>query len=334
MKKFVLVGIGIVIVMVLAIGAINRGVDNTRYGGEALRTQKYDSLEEMNLTVENFPILDGATATQPLRSLIACRAFNLKCFWQENYTREMFVYFNPKDANENKLLEKLLNSKTHEAFVKLIEKKVNLILTATKPSDDELKLAQASKVELEVIPIGWDGFVFLVNKKNPVNNLTTAQLKQIYTKKVESWKVLGGPSWMIKPYVRQKNSGSQELMEKVFMRGESVAEFPEEALYSGMMELIEGIDQHKEAVGYSLYYYKNAMIDRRTDNPEVKIIAVDGVAPNPESIFGKKYPYVFNIYAVIRKDLSPADPAYQIAQWLKSEEGQKVVSEAGYVKMN
>jgi ABC-type phosphate transport system substrate-binding protein len=55
------------------------------------------------------------------------------------------------------------NSKTHDAYLKLIGKGIDIILVSTPPSNDELKEAKAKGIKLEITPIGLDGFVFLVN---------------------------------------------------------------------------------------------------------------------------------------------------------------------------
>lgn len=52
---------------------------------------------------------------------------------------------------------------THSAYVYLISKKADIIFV-TEPSAEELKIAQNANIELEVMPIVKDGFVFLVNE--------------------------------------------------------------------------------------------------------------------------------------------------------------------------
>jgi phosphate transport system substrate-binding protein len=62
-----------------------------------------------------------------------------------------------------------------------------------------------------------------------------------------------------------------------------------------------------------------------------KTIAVDGVAPDKNSIRGKKYPFVSEVYAVIRSDLDRNSMAYKIYELLMTEKGKKVITESGYV---
>jgi ABC-type phosphate transport system substrate-binding protein len=227
----------------------------------------------------------------------------------------------------------LTNSKTHEAYLKLIRGEVDLILVSTLPSDDELREAQSLGLKLELCPIGLDGFVFLVNQANPVSNLSTADIVDIYSGKIDNWKKFTGPDAPITAFTRQPNSGSQELMEKLVMKGTPITATlkTERSAIFTMSLLLEGVDYDENAIGYSLYYYKNTMIDTRDVRPNVRLIAVDGIEPNPATISSRQYPYVFSIYAVTREDEPNTSKAYQLKEWLTSNEGQDLIGKAGYV---
>ncbi len=305
------------------------------------------SLKSIGLTVDNFPVIDGATATQPIRSLIAAASFGAEYGWHESIEKEMFIYADLRntvltEAEQQQLRAKFdRNAKTHDAYLDLIHGHNDLILVATKPSDDELKEAKNAGVKLELVPIGLDGFIFLVNIENPIKNLNTPDIVDIYSGKMKNWKRFIGQDWPIMAFTRQPNSGSQELMEKLVMKG--VATDPtlklEQSVIFSMSLLIEGVDLNKEAIGYSLYYYKNTMIDKtlmfpypdREEPVGTKVIAVDGIEPSPKSIASHQYPYVFNIYAVTRSDQPKDSTAYRIKEWLTSREGQEIIVKAGYI---
>lgn len=77
-----------------------------------------------------------------------------------------------------------------------------------------------------MIGIGRDGFVFVENKENKVDNLTIEQIQNIYTGKIRNWSEVGGEDAEIIAYQREKNSGSQNLMEKMVMKGLEMMEVP------------------------------------------------------------------------------------------------------------
>ena len=93
---------------------------------------------------EDYPRIDGSTATLPL-----AEAFKAN--------------FTGTDISD----VEVEHSKTHNAYVNLINGDTDLIL-ATYPSEEEQKLAKDQGIELEVIPIVKEAFVFFVNKENPV----------------------------------------------------------------------------------------------------------------------------------------------------------------------
>jgi phosphate transport system substrate-binding protein len=299
-------------------------------------------IADIGLTPDNFPALDGATASQPIRSLIGCAAFGGDCsYWYETPTREMFldpIFYKTglTDEDQVKINSKIQqNSKTHDAYMKLIGKGIDLILVSTPPSAEELKVAKDSGVKIELTPIGLDGFVFLVNEKNSIPNLNTADLIDIYAGKAKNWKPYSGVNAPIKPFVREANSGSQELMEHLVMKEIPIDKnLAEESVIISMTNLIKGVEEEENSIGYSLFYYKNNMIDKRDLRPGVRLIAVDGIEPTAQSIASKTYPYVFNIFAATRLDEPKDSKAYLIKEWLTGLEGQELIAKAGYVKLS
>jgi phosphate transport system substrate-binding protein len=62
-----------------------------------------------------------------------------------------------------------------------------------------------------------------------------------------------------------------------------------------------------------------------------KTIAVDGISPDKKSIKGRRYPYIAEVYAVIRNDLDKSSMAYKLYELLQTNAGKQVIDESGYV---
>lgn len=45
---------------------------------------------------------------------------------------------------------------------------------------------------LKSVSVAKEGFVFIVNKQNPVDTLTQEQIRDIYSGKITNWKDVGG----------------------------------------------------------------------------------------------------------------------------------------------
>jgi phosphate transport system substrate-binding protein len=228
------------------------------------------------------------------------------------------------------IMRAVVHQGTHGAYVNLIEYRADLILVARLPSPDELELAETLGVELEAEAVALDAFVFLFNRHNPVSGLTVEEIQDIYTGKITNWDEVGGHGAEIHAYQRNENSGSQELMKTLVMKGLEMAVPAEPMVLMGMMGPINRLSEDRDGIGYSVYFFGEFM----APNEEIKLVKVDGILPSYESIAASKYPFTTEVYAVVRKDLDETSGAYQLRDWLLSAEGQKVVAKSGYVPIH
>jgi len=273
--------------------------------------------------------VDGSTSTLPLNVVIACELLEI------GYDKQVFNNgtwgIEPKlnKVNSKKFWEKIKSSQTHESFINLINKETDLILSARKMSQDEKTYADAAGVTLIETPIALDAFIFIVSSNNPITSLTKEQIKDIYTGKITNWKEVGGRDAKIKPYVRNANSGSQELMESLVMKDWDIGDFPvaPETVIWDMKGVFETISQDPDALCYTVYYYKEYIIY----GLPAKSVAIEEIYPNKENINNKSYPYVAEVYAVIRSDLDKLSMAYKVYEFLQTNEGKQVISESGYL---
>ncbi len=284
-----------------------------------------------NLTIDNYPKVDGSTSTEPLQVIIACKLLGIEYIWAYRSFWWKYPYMvipsvenNPQAARY--ITERIGSSGTHTAFENLVLGYADVILVARKASPDELHLADSLDIELREVPVALDAFVFLVNKNNPVANLSTKQIQDIYTGKITSWKEVGGSDSDIHPYLRERNSGSQELMEALVMKDLQMIDAPDMIMY-GMIGLVNQIEYDPEGLGYSVNYYTQYMI--RSDS--VKRIAVDGVYPDYNALRTREYNYTAEVYAVIRENLDKNSEAYKLFELLGEPSGQKVIKESGYI---
>ncbi len=256
---------------------------------------------------EEYPKIDGSTATLPLA----------KSF-KANFTGTDIENID------------ITHSKTHNAYVNLINKDADLILV-TYPSEDELKLAEENGVELEIVPIVKEAFVFFVNKDNKIDNLTLKQVQDIYSGKIENWKDVGGSDEEILAFQRPENSGSQTGMLELVMKDIKMIEPPKEMISENMKNIIDVVsdyDNKTNAIGYSYYYYATTMYS----NDNIKLLSIDGIKPDYDNIKTGLYNLQTAYYAVIRKDEPENSNVRKLLNAMKSERGQNVAKEAGYVQ--
>ena len=261
------------------------------------------------MSLEEYPTVDGSTATMPLMAPVLQKACGIDAEQAESY-----VYA----------------SKTSQSWIALSNGDADLLLVYEAPESTKEQLAQGP--ELEVTAIGRDALVFIVNEQNPVESLTQDQLRDIYTGTVTNWAELGGNDQSIVAFQRDETSGSQTLFEKLLVGDrELTLTDPPTELRPGMMgALVDGLASYNNegnAIGYSVYYYISEMYAQ----PGLKLIGVDGVQPEYDTIADSSYPLCNEFYVAIRADEPEDSPTRQLYNWICSEEGKQTLIDAGYV---
>lgn len=294
---------------------------------------------ELNITTSNFPVLDGSESTSPLRLILMCKLLGYDYEWQYSpfiqYQEDAPRYVEPdytcdEDTRRDLLLNRLLNNNTHGSFVNLIDDKVDIIITARSISRDEKAYAEEQGVTLLEKPIARDALTFMVNAKNPVSNLSIDQIHDIYMGKVANWSEVGGLDCVMKPYVRNRNSGSQEKFETMVMDGLTIADFPEMQIGRTMMSPYYQLEDDTAGIAFTPFYYYKVMVDSK----KVRAVGVDGVEMTKENILNNSYPYTSKVYTAVRSDIDKSSVAYKLFEFLTSEAGQAIVDESGYVPLN
>ena len=215
--------------------------------------------------------------------------------------------------------------------IRMEEGKIADLIIATYPSEDELRYASEQGIELRIEPICYDAFVFITHIDNPVESLTIEQVQKIYTGEITNWKEVGGNDEAIVAYQREAGSGSQSGMELLVMQGLKMAEPEAVKIVMGMGWLIESVAEYQNesySIGYTYRYY----IDNLYKNPDIKILAIEGVSPNDENIRNASYSFTTSYYAVI--DIENQEGiAGEFLAWILSDEGQKCIEQAGYIPL-
>ncbi|MBR4210799.1 MAG: hypothetical protein IKR84_00205, partial [Oscillibacter sp.] len=83
-------------------------------------------------------------------------------------------------------------------------------------------------------------------------------------------------------------------------------------------------------IGYTMYYYAHNM--NMADG--LKILSVDGVAPDAETIRNGSYPFRSSYYVVTDAGRPANDPAKLLYDWILSPDGQRLIEHEGYVPVS
>lgn len=264
--------------------------------------------KEASLKLEDhLPILDGAAAVFPVYSAFVNAVYPSSV----EYGVEPFYYSN-----------------TRSGYRALANKERDIFFGAY-PSEEQIEYAVENGTEFEYTEIGKEGFVFFVNTDNPVNNLTTQQVKDIYSGKITNWKEVGGRDEKILAFQRNEGSGSQSRLIR-FMGDTPIMEPKREEYVEAMGGIARNVADYrnyKNSIGFSFRYYMEGIIK----NPNIKLLSIDGVAPTLENINNETYSLTGSLYAVTYKG-NTNENVNKFIQWILSEEGQEIIEKTGYAR--
>ncbi len=259
---------------------------------------------------DDLPVLDGAAALVPVYASIIDSVYP-----EGSVTYEGGSFSDDNKYGENFAEDSVMKyQNTIRGFDALLDGSVDLFFTA-HPSENQMKTASEKGIEIELLPVGLEAFVFFVNKNNPVESLTIDEIRAIYRGNITNWKELGGPNRTINPLLRIKNSGSQTMMEK-FMENDMIKSRSIFAVFGA-------------SIGYSFRYYLSGMVT----NDNVKMLSVNGVYPDETNIQNGLYPLTSSFYVAYRKD-TPNPNVKKLVDWILSQEGQRLIEGCGYVAIN
>lgn len=188
-----------------------------------------------------------------------------------------------------------------------------------------MSLPETDRSELHagLHPVAWDALAIIANKKNPVNNLTTAQIKKIYTGKITNWKDVGGPNAPIRLYVRQGKISGVGYAIRQYIFKDSGFDFVTNKKYtvksSGPLE--KAVEKDPLAMGIT------GISSARKRN--VKILNFDGKIPSYENVAKGKYTLYRPLYLVTSASPSPKVKAF--IKFATSKEGRKIIRNNGTV---
>ena len=213
-------------------------------------------------------------------------------------------------------------SKTHGAWLNLIDGKVDMIF-AVAPTDEEKQYLNEKDVDVVMRLYGCDGLVFMGNSSNPVKNLTQDEIKGIYRGEITNWSELGGPDAKINAYYREDQSGSQRFFEDLVWKGEELPDFSSLNMYveDDMSDITYTVISDPYAIGFNIMSYINIEFS----DPNLMLFSVDGVAPSTPTLADGSYPYITQAYIIIRADEPEDSSARWMFNWFGCEKSREIL---------
>jgi phosphate transport system substrate-binding protein len=158
--------------------------------------------------------------------------------------------------------------------------------------------------------IGKDAIAAIVNANNPVTDLSSEQLKGIFTGTIKNWSEVGGDDLPIKALVVKSSSATRNVFAKAILSGEN---------YHGIKvitpdaKMLYAVARDKGAIGQLSFAF---LIGKK----KVKALSIDG---QEASVNNPNYPITRNLHITTKG--TPQGEVKAFLEWALSPEGQKVV---------
>ncbi|MEJ3663039.1 substrate-binding domain-containing protein [Pseudomonas fragi] len=173
--------------------------------------------------------------------------------------------------------------------------------------------------------IAIDGLAIILHPHNPLNQLNTEQLAQIFSGQISRWEQLGGTGGAIHLYARDDQSGTWETFKELVLNRNGQPLSSKAQRFESSEELSDAVSHDPQAIGFiGLPYIR-----------EAKAVAiVDGASqpmlPLTSLIASEDYPLSRRLFLY----LPPAtnNPwAKALVAFTQSPQGQAIVGQNGFV---
>ena len=200
-------------------------------------------------------------------------------------------------------------------------------ITAVKEGSTDIGLASRDlkddeKEGLTQTTIALDGIAVIVNPENGVEDLSLAQIKQIYTGEITNWSEVGGNDGEIVCIGREAGSGTRDGFESI-TDTKDACKLSQELTSTG--DVIQTVAGNPNAIGYA---------SLASLNDTIKAVTVEGVECTEDTVLDGSYKIQrnFNVITNDSKELSPAAQAF--FDYITSADAADLISKAGAVPVN
>ncbi len=214
----------------------------------------------------------------------------------------------------------------------LLNGTVDIANASRSMKDNEIEQARARGFEPVERTVAIDALAVIVNPANPVDELTIAQLSDIFTGRIANWRDVGGQNAPIVLVSRETNSGTHVyFLEEVVRRGEKENKdvfAPGTLLMPSSVGITSEVRRNPKAIGYDGLGYV-------TEHEKVIAVSRGGgkpyVPPTQDTAAEGSYPLARDLYMYTAGE--PSGDIADYMNWITGPEGQRIVSQLGFVPL-
>jgi phosphate transport system substrate-binding protein len=216
----------------------------------------------------------------------------------------------------------------------LIDGSADMANSSREIRQKEIGQAQQAGVNPVEHVVAYDGIAVIVHPANPIDEISVAELSEVFSGQVTDWDRVGAPGMgQIQVVSRDSASGTYESFKElvVTLRGKDTSrDYAASALKQtsnhGVLALVA---QAKGAIGYVGLGYLNGSVKT------VAVVPSDGevaVAATVENVKSGAYPISRALH--IYTSGEPTGTVKTYLDWMRGPAGQAIVEDLGFVPVN
>ena len=171
------------------------------------------------------------------------------------------------------------------------------------------------------VAIAHDAIAIVVHPSNPVQALTSDQVRRIFDGEISDWSQVGGLKGRIVVVTREEGSGTRGAFEELLMKESRITDAALRQDSNGAVRVIVGSDP--AAIGYMSLGIVGSI---------VKTVSLDGVMPTPQTALSGRYalvrPFLFVHVGQSRPEVQ------RFVDYVLSPPGQAVLANEGLIPVN
>jgi phosphate transport system substrate-binding protein len=219
-------------------------------------------------------------------------------------------------------VEFALESKgTATGIAALLNGECDIAAASRLANEDELRLRRSRGIRMQSHSIGYYGVAVIVHARNPITNLSDAQVRCAFTGIINKWKAMGWDTEQpIRACIRHSDSGAHLGFQELALDRMPYARAA--APFRSYEEITDAVQADPNSIGYV-----SMLASKR---PGIRGITVNGIPLTVQSVEEGTYPYArqLRLYTNPKRESAAAKDFIRFCQ---SREGQRIVEETGNV---
>lgn len=179
-------------------------------------------------------------------------------------------------------------------------------------ADIGMSSKEVSSDSLDEYELGREGILVVVNPNNPINDLSSKQIKDIFSGDITDWSEISNVSGKIHVVTREEGSGTLDAFKDIVMNGSNIR--PDAIIQNSAGAIKQMVAQDRNAIGFvSLVHLDETLKD----------ISIGGVKCSENSI--KDGTYELQRPFLLLTNKNPDNETMEFIDWSLSNESQVIL---------